>query len=630
MKKQSIFENVRLQMLILLLILSNFLSFNAYAKSEDDTTTVAGRLKQHIKYLASDELQGRFAGTEGNRKAADYIASYFSQIGLQPLGNNYRQPFMITASFNPGAKSNISFDVIVEKPGIPRDQLKPVRKTWVTGPDWMPLAFTENGTVTGELYFVGYGITAKDLKYDDYDGIDVKDKIVIVLSNSPDGSSEDGEFSPFIKYKYKVMNARDHGAKGIIFIKINSDSANVFEPLTFDPTAMHSGLLAIQANRTSIAKFFPRSYSLFPLEQEINKNRKPKSFPIPNTTITMNIELEPNQISVDNIVGMVKGTDTKFADEYIVVGAHYDHLGYGGPASAYKEKLNVYGGKIHRIHNGADDNASGTAGVMELARKVKENPLKRSVIFVCFNGEEIGIQGSSAYVSNPPVSLEKTVTMLNLDMVGRLRNNNLSVFGTGSSPTFDQLVDKLSKDDTIDVTKSKEAFGGSDQSPFYYKEIPVMMFFTGAHEDYHTPEDKWEKINFKGEAYLLRYVSDVIANIANTPEKPKFVKGNDFNKGPVQQPSFGGGAWFGIVPDFAENPIGFRINGTSPGSPAQKAGLKEKDVITKFGDKTIKNLSEYSAALKAYKPGDKVMVEILRGEKYDQKLTLEVTLTSKK
>jgi len=277
-----------------------------------------------------------------------------------------------------------------------------IPKNWNVNIVFQPLAISENGTVTGEVAFVRYGITSKDIAYDDYEGIDVKGKIVIVLSDSAEGQPKDERFIPYSKLSYKAMNAREHGAIGVIFVKVQSDSANTFYPLKVSSMAKKSGIVTIQASRTEIAKFFPSSANLYPVELEMQRTKKPKSFIIPNTTVSITVDLETEKIDVPNIVGLIQGTDPVLSNEYIVIGAHFDHLGWGTENSLYR-------GKVPQIHNGADDNASGTSAILYLAEKLAKAPLRRSVIVIAFNGEEEGLLGSSYYVKNPIRSEERRV-----------------------------------------------------------------------------------------------------------------------------------------------------------------------------------------------------------------------------
>ena len=575
---------------------------NIYAKEE--LSEQAQRLQDHIKYLASDELEGRFPGTSGIEKAKDYILNYYKSIGLKEINQSYLQTFEMSVGCDLGKANNAYFNLIVPKPGIPIELVKPVKKQWKVNEDWRPVALSENGTVEAPVVFAGYGITAKDLKYDDYAAVDVKDKIVIVLSNSPDGEKSDGEFAGYISYNYKAMNARNHGAKGIVFVKIQGDSANVFEPLIRERMNGNSGIIAIQAKRTSIASYFPNN-SLYPSEVEINKTRKPKSFEIPNTRFSIQVDLEDVKKETSNIYGMVEGTDPVLKNEYIVIGAHYDHLGWGRANS-------MYHGKIPMIHNGADDNASGTAGLLELARTFQANPQKRSLIFIAFSGEEEGLLGSSYIVNNFPLPLEKVVAMVNMDMIGRMQNEHLQVIGVGSSSRFEAIIDSLDAIDSLSIGKTESSIAASDQTSFYIKNIPSIMFFTGVHSDYHRPSDDWEKINYPGEAATIGFIQQFLETIANQTQPIDFRKIAESNGANESNHKYGSNVWFGIIPNFEDEPLGFKIAGTSPGCPAEKAGFKENDIITKIGDAQIKNINDFMYSLRDFKAGDSVKVLFLR------------------
>jgi hypothetical protein len=465
-------------------------------------------------------------------------------------------------------------------------------------------------------------MTDKEKKYDDYEGIEVKGKAVIVLT---DNYWKDKK-NYFRTYDYgevreKIINAREHGARAIIILKSMGDSANVFFPLKNERMFNNSGILVIHANRTSLAKFFPKSRPLLPLEQEIDKAEAPRSFIVPDVKISLTIDLKPTEATVPNIIGILKGTDPKLSDEYVVIGAHFDHLGWGGENSMYR-------GKTPKIHYGADDNASGVSAVIELASRLAKKPLRRSVIFMSFNGEEEGLLGSAYYVRNPIIPLEKTALMLNLDMVGRLgKEHKLNVFGTVTSPAFPQMIDSLANLDTITVIKSKEAYGPSDQSSFSSKGVPILFLFTGVHGDYHTPTDTWDKINYDGIVKVGDFAELIARTIGNSDNKPVFVQApRDTSEADNEKMRYGSGAWFGIVPSFEESPDGSLITGTSEGSPAQKAGLKSGDIITKFGERKIGNIYDLTSALQHHKPGDNVDVWVLRDHK---EMKFKVTLAKK-
>ncbi len=599
-------------------ILFYFLS-SALLVSQKATNPESQKIASYVSYLASDELEGRFPGTKGNQLAADFIESKFKEFNLKPISNQYRQYFPFATGIKFTEKNTIVWEKLIERPGVPKEMWKSFPKTWTLGQDYRPLHISENGSVTGEVVFVGYGITAKDINYDDYEGIDVTGKIVIVLSDSAEGKPKDERFTPYSSLSYKAMNAREHGAIGIIFVKVLSDSANVFYPLkTFGPK-QKSGIIAIQANRTEIAKFFPAGANLYPTELEMQKTKKPKSFLIPNTKITITVELETEYVQIPNIVGLVEGSDPKLKNEYVIVGAHFDHLGWGTENSLYR-------GKTPQIHNGADDNASGVAAILYLAEQIAMNPPKRSVLFIAFNAEEEGLLGSSHFVKNSLVPLENIVLMMNFDMVGRMQNNKLNVFGTGTSTTFEKVVDSLAAIDSLLLTKGSEGYGPSDHSSFYGAKIPVMFMFTGAHSDYHMPTDDPEKIDADGILKVCNFALKILDRFGNAFDKPDYiVVKKETNQQKNDSPGYAK-VWFGIVPNFEENPDGLRISGVSPGSPAEKAGLRENDIIVKFGNYTIKNLYDLTYTLREFKPNDEVDVKILRDGK---ELILKVKLVGR-
>jgi hypothetical protein len=607
------------QAIVLFSIFLFILAPAAYSQ-KGQLSPVGEKLKQYITYLASDELEGRFPGTNGNTLAAEFIIKQLKSFNVQPINGKYEQFFPFEAGIKTTPKDEVSFDVIIEKPGIPRDQIKPLKKKWNTGEDWMPISFSSNGTVSAEMVFAGYGITSKDLNYDDYAGIDVKGKAVIVLADSAEGEPKYKDFTKYSDMRYKATNARDHGAVAIIFVKTLSDSANKFFPLKVERMYKHSDMVAIQVTRTSISKFFPTgNKALYTVELGMTKTHEPNSFTIPNAKINITTELTSDITQVPNVIGMVKGTDPVLSNEYIVIGAHFDHLGWGGENSLYR-------GKKPMIHHGADDNASGTSAMMELASRIAAKPLKRSVIFISFNCEEEGLYGSSNFVKDPPVPLDKIDFMLNLDMVGRMKERKLSILGAHSSTNFEKLADSLAALDTLQITVVKESYGPSDHASFFAKGVPVLMLFTDLHADYHRPSDVVDKINFPGMERVINYGEQIARTIGDASTKPDYIKTAEPVDSAEKVRPKGKGAWFGIVPNFEDNPKGFEITGTSPGSPAEKAGLKAGDIITSFDGKAIKNLYDLSFAIRDHNPGDVVKVALIRNNK---EMTFDVTLEKK-
>jgi len=351
--------------------------------------------------------------------------------------------------------------------------------------------------------------------------------------------------------------------------------------------------------------------SLEQLEREIDKGPTPQSFVLSNARLTGQADIQREQSEIKNVVAVLEG-EGPTADETLVIGAHYDHLGRGGPGSTRP------GSK--EIHNGADDNASGTAVLLDLARKLatREEPLPRRVVFIAFTGEERGLLGSAHYVRNPLFPLEETVAMLNLDMVGRLTDNKLIAYGSGTAKGFEELLDELNETAGFKLIKKPDGFGPSDHSSFYGKQIPVIALFTGSHKDYHSPDDDFEKLNLEGMQRISDFATQLALHIAEAPERPKYeqVKQTIVSRGGTRP-------YFGSMPDFSHEGKGYGMSGVAPGSPAEKAGIKPGDVLVEFGENKIGNLMDFDGALRKYKAGDKVKMVVQRK---DKEVKLEVTL----
>jgi hypothetical protein len=597
-----------------------FLSLTLGIFGQKDWNQNALNSQEHVKYLASDECEGRYPGTAGITKARDYILGQFNQMNLKAINGKNTQTINVTVGYELGAVNEVFFNVIIPKPGVPIEMSRPMKKTWELTKDWLPSSLSENGELEAPMVFCGFGISSKDLNYDDYAGIDVKGKIAIILSHSPNGEKKDDEFAQYHSYRYKANNAREHGAKGVIFVKIQGDSANVFDPLDRDRFERNSGILAIQVNRNRIAEYFPKS-SLYPTEIEIMKTKKPKSFELPNAKIHIKVDLKDKIVQSENVFGYVEGTDANLKNEFIVVGAHYDHLGI------MQVYVKFQGNKLV-VNNGADDNASGVAALIELARSLSQNPTRRSVAFVAFTAEELGILGSNAFVNEKIIDPKQIAMMINLDMVGRMKDNIINLIGTGSSSIFSGAFNELDLGDTLSINPSESPLGASDQTAFYLKDIPSIFFFTGVHLDYHKPTDDWDKLNYPGIGRITDFLVKTVNKFGNLDERPPFQKVQE-----SMPPKEGGSSnrsgskvWFGIVPNFDPEPKGMKISGSSPGSPADKAGLIADDIITQISDKDVKSLQDFTYVLRSCNPGDELTVKFLRQGK---EMTTKVKLVSK-
>lgn len=590
---------------VLLFTISNIAVYNQQADNPEVTTE---EIKEHISFLASDKLKGRDSGTEELFGAAVYISDEFKNYGLEPLfKDGFLQEFPFVKTIELTDKNSLSFSTNGSEV-----ELK-LREDYITVP------FSGNTDVNASLVFAGFGISASDLNYDDYSGIDVKNKIVIVFRNTPEPAVAHSGFDAHSPLRKKSSVARDKGAAGIIFINpydSNKTSDDLVE-FSFDRGGAMSDFSVQSVKRIFIEELLHNEgINLKDVYNKILESKKPSSFELKNSSAKISTEVKEVEAVSWNVAGYLEGKDPELKNELIIIGAHFDHLGMGGEGSLYR-------GDEPQIHNGADDNASGTTGVLELAEKFasRKNNLKRSIIFITFSGEELGLLGSNYFVNNLPFPVEDAITMVNMDMIGRLKDSSLIVYGTGTSSDWKDILNNNNKYG-FKLTFNDEGFGPSDHSSFYGKKIPVLFFFTGTHEDYHKPSDDTEKINFTGEKDILNYVYDIVTAIDKNPVRPDYLLVEKKESGQM----FARKVYVGTVPDFASNVDGYKISGVSEGSPAQLAGLQGGDIIISFGGKKISNIYDFTYALGDFVPGDEVDVIVKRGE---DEITFKVKLASK-
>jgi aminopeptidase YwaD len=577
----------------------------------------AQAITRHVTFLASDKLQGRRAGTPQADEAAKYIASDFKRAGLKPVGGkSFLQDFSFISGVKLGETNRFQLTATADS--------RPLK----VGTDYMPLAFSSSQSANGQIIFAGYGINAPDLQYDNYAGVDIKGKIVMILRGSPDGNNPHGKFADFttpgLEVQKKTIKAREKGAAGVIFISESEKfSDDKLSTMRHDLNFLDAGIPTVLLSK-SIAEAILKNANVASLHAAIKQaNESAAPMVLKDTTVQFQTDVVKINGKTANVVGMIEGSDPQLKSEYVVVGAHYDHLGMGGGESL---EGNPYG----RIHHGADDNASGTSALIELARVMMNDKanLKRSVIFMAFGAEELGLLGSAAYTKTPLVPLASTVAMLNMDMVGRLRNGSLAVGGVGTSPIWKPLLDKLNTNpengsgSRFQLGISQDGFGPSDHQSFYVKDIPVLFFFTGSHEDYHKSSDTADKINAEGTRQIAEFVREIATRVASEPERLAFTRVK--NEQPNQGRRGGFRVSIGTVPSYAEQNDGLRLDGVRPGSPAEKAGLKAGDVIIKLAQMNIKNVYDYTAAMGELKPGEEIEVVIKRnGQEMRLKLTPE-------
>jgi Peptidase family M28/PDZ domain/PA domain len=593
-------------------------------------------LRQEVQWLANPARDGRMTGTAGAKAAADWLADYFRRAGLQSFDEDFAVPFQ----FNAGERvlaDKTRLEIMASASRSLRARLNR---------DFRPLPFSESGEASGEVVFAGYGLVAPGdhgAPYDSYAGLNVKGKIVLILRYVPENvePARRAQLNRYAGLRYKAMLARERGAKAVLVATgPNSPHAGELVPLTSDFTNSASGIIAASINgKTANALLSSSGETLKALQTALDtENPHVKTtFALPKVKATLACGMEHLKKNDVNVVAYLPPGDTRTSNieptsaegssqsEYIVVGAHYDHLGHGGSSSLDRA------GEENQIHPGADDNASGVAWVLELAatlaRERAEHPEKfrRGVMFACWSGEEIGLIGSAAFCEHPPVPLDKVVVYVNADMVGRMHDNKLSLQGVGSSHAWRRLIEKRNVAAGFNVALQDDPYLPTDVTSFYTKNVPVLNFFTGGHEDYHRPTDTANKLNYKDLARITKFTRDIVLDLAQGPERPDLAK----VEGSGQT---GGGretlrTYLGTIPDYTTEVKGVKLSGVRGGSPAEKAGLRGGDVIVEFAGQKITNIYDYTYALDAAKIGKPTRMVVERDRK---RVSITVTPEARK
>lgn len=572
-----------------------------------------GRYMRHVEFLASPAMKGRGAGTPELEQAAAYIADRFREAGLKPAGDaeSYFQKLTVTTGAKMGADNRFT---VTRNRGAA--ELEP-------GADYIPINFSAGGEIGGQVVFAGYGISAEEFDYDDYAHFDVKDKIVIVMRYEPDFFEEEqqrgrrGRRRRFTRHSHliaKAIEARNRGAKAVILVEGPSPRRGGDSLIEFGSISgpADAGIPVVQVKHSLVEQWLRGSgRSLRILRRDIDGKQEPQSFALAESLrIDLSVDVDREQAAVSNVAGYLPGE----TDEFAIIGAHYDHLGLGDQSSLAPSR-------IGDVHHGADDNASGTAGLIELAHhygrqwQAGEKPL-RGLLFLAFAAEEIGLLGSRHWVENPTLPLENAAAMLNMDMIGRIDGGKVYVGGIGTGEPFAQMLEEVKSNYSFTVDVSRSGYSASDHSSFVGKKIPVMFFFSGLHADYHKPSDTADKIDAESAVELLALISELTGKVLDAEARPAFLEGSpESAHGQVSSTGGGGGygPWFGSIPDFAEVPNGVRFADIRPGSPAEKAGLQAGDILIGWNDKPIQNLYDFTYALRDSAVGDAVQVRFLRG-----------------
>ncbi|MBD3177923.1 MAG: M28 family peptidase [Armatimonadia bacterium] len=543
-------------------------------------------LRRDIRYLASDELGGRMSGQSGQWQAAEYIAERFRELDLTAVAaDGYYQRFEFPSGKEMGGGTELTWGGV----------------SWRHERDVLPLAYGAAGEAKGLVVFAGYGIASSRADHNSYASLDVEGKIVLVLSGAPEPSDDPGDYARAISARAKLAAASVRGATGLIYVRTTEDAARD-QPLPFFGSVRSSGRIpGVSLSRAEALRILGGDWEpVMREDQEAIGER-------------LGAELGQGSLKADlvnvstetaNVAGLLTGTDPDLMWEYIVVGAHYDHVGVD---------------ESGRVFNGADDNASGTTGVLALAEEfaARRGPTRRSILFIAFSGEELGLLGSRHYASAPLVPLQRTRAMLNMDMIGRLRNNNLMVFSAESGEGLAGLVEAAAASNGLEITFGGRAPGGSDHVPFMSAEIPCLFFFTGMHQQYHQPQDDWNLINYSGHAKVIDTAADVVEHLANTDSPPRWVGEEDE----------GGKRGFLGVMAATDSPSqrGFPIGRVVDGSGAEKAGLRAGDLIHEIDGKVIETPASLTPVLGEYAPGD---VAELTVERDGRRMKVKVTLGS--
>ena len=592
--------------------------FNSLAKDATQTsgasTPTKISIQQQVEFLASDELEGRMTGSAGAKRAAEHIATQFTQLNLKPIGDaaSYFQEFTFTAGRRIIAAEN-TFHITRQMHGSEQVMEFSVEQ------DFQPLSFSRNGVVEGEVVFVGYGLTVPGELgegYDAYAGLDVKDKIVIALRYVPEAVEPERrqQLNRYAGLRYKAMQAREQGASAFLVVAgPNSPNAGKLIPLDFDSSLADSGIVAASISDTVANALFAASGKNLKDVQSGLDVENPHflgQFPLPDVKIKIVVSVEKVKKTDQNVVALLPPAELTDDTEYVIVGAHYDHIGHGEIGSLARK------GEEGQIHNGADDNASGTAVVLELATTLSEvyqkhpEKFRRGIIFALWSGEELGLIGSTHFVNDPVVPLEQVAAYVNFDMVGRLRENKLILQGVGSSSVWTKLIEKRNVPIGFNLTLQEDPYLPTDVTAFYPKEVPVLSFFTGGHEDYNRPTDDPDTLNYAGIERIARLAHGIVSDLVNTPERPAYVRVERSQSEEGSRDTLR--AYLGTIPDYTTEGTGVKLSGVRAEGPADKAGLKSGDVIVEFGGQKITNIYDYTYALDAVKIGEPVEVVVLR------------------
>jgi hypothetical protein len=561
-----------------------------------------------VEFLASDRLEGREAGSPGERLAGDYIAAQLARAGAKPLPG--RADMFVPFEFTAGSRDGGS------RLSITRAQAGGVGGGRVSGTNSArALSFSDDAEVTGDVVFAGYGIVvpeSQNFGYDSYATLDVKDKIVVVLRYFPEDADQATRaiLARYADLRYKAMAARQRGAKAVIVVTgPRSPNAGTTVPMTFDTAIAGSGIPAMSIDGGLADTLFESAPKpLRAIQEELDSgNPHAAGFAIPGTTVTVKTSVVREKQTGRNVIAYLPATMPVAGIDrpWVIIGAHYDHLGRGGKGNslASKEEANA-------IHHGADDNASGTAAVMAVAQTLGTQPRRRNVLVALWSAEEIGLVGSNAFVNMPPVPMQQVAAYFNFDMVGRMQDNKLIVQATGTSPTWARLLERANVAAGFDLVIQPDPYQPTDVATFNQASVASLAFSTGSHADYHKPSDTADKIDYEDLDRIVDLAVALVRSTADADQAPQFTK--------VDQPTSRGTlagvrVTTGTIPDYATEVKGLLLGGVTGGGPAEQAGLMKGDIIVEIAGQTIANIYDYTYALELLKVDRPVKVVYMRG-----------------
>jgi hypothetical protein len=565
-------------------------------------TTTTSATRGHVETLASERFGGREAGSPGERLAAEYLSGELTRLGARPLPgtNGMLLPFEFTAGSRDGGSR-----LTVTREGQARgfDSTRHVQA----------LSFSDDAEVSGPVVFAGYGIVvppSQNFPYDSYAGLDVADKVVVVLRYFPEDADQQtrAALARYADLRYKAMAARQRGAKALVVVTgPRSPNAGETIPMRFDTALAGSGIPAVSVSGDVAAMLFTGERSLAAVQQDLDTgNPHVAGFELPGVTLSVTAAVLRETRTAYNVVAHLPATAGPAAPRpWVAIGAHYDHLGRGERASSLATAE-----EAGQIHHGADDNASGTAAVLAIAERLAEIPRRRHVLVGFWSAEEIGLVGSAAFVRSAAVPASELAAYLNFDMVGRMQNNRLVVQATGTSVMWPQILERVNVSAGFDLVLMADPYQPTDVATFNEAGVPSLSFTTGAHLDYHKPSDTADKINYEDLDRLVDMAAAIVGRVAGLDAPPAFTKVE-----PQTAPAGRAGMrlFTGTVPDYASEAQGLLLGGVVAGGPADRAGLQKGDVIVEIGGQTIANIYDYTFALELLKPDTPVTVLYVRG-----------------